>query len=142
MDLEFLSAVDEKDALLRETAHPIHDELSPYHDGDFRRANASTDVGDVSWICPTAQAHTATFVSGTPGHSWQATTVGKTTAAHKMMLYAAKSMAALAVELIRDEALLAKAKAEHKKRVGPNGYRCPIPAGVKPRAMNGFSKKE
>ena len=58
--------------------------------------------------------------------------LGKTTAAHKMMLYAAKSMATLAVELIRDEALLAKARAEHKKRVGPNGYRCPIPAGVKP----------
>lgn len=123
-------------------AHPIHNELCPYHDGDFRRANASTDVGDVSWICPTAQAHTAIFVRGTPGHSWQATTVGKSSFAHKMMLYAAKSMATLAVELIDDEALLAAAKAEHKKHVGPNGYRCPIPAGVKPRAMNDFSKEK
>lgn len=120
--------------------HPINSELSVYHDGDVELANASTDVGDVSYICPTAQLHAATFVRGTPGHTWQATAVGKSSQAHKMMLYAAKAMAGLAVELIRDDALLAAAKAEHRERVGKDGYRCPIPAGVKPRAMSSFVK--
>jgi aminobenzoyl-glutamate utilization protein B len=34
---------------------------------------ASTDVGDVSWVVPTGQLTTATYVPGTPGHSWQST---------------------------------------------------------------------
>ncbi len=33
----------------------------------------STDVGDVSWCCPTAQFTTACNALGTPGHSWQYT---------------------------------------------------------------------
>ena len=31
--------------------------------------------------------------------------------------------------------LLEKAKAEHKDRVGPDGYICPIPKGVKPQPI-------
>lgn len=34
---------------------------------------ASTDVGDVSWIVPTSEFRAATYVPGTPGHSWQST---------------------------------------------------------------------
>ena len=30
----------------------------------------STDVGDVSYVCPTAQLNMATYAIGTPGHSW------------------------------------------------------------------------
>lgn len=33
----------------------------------------STDVGDVSYVCPTAQLNMATYAIGTPGHSWQLT---------------------------------------------------------------------
>ena len=32
----------------------------------------STDVGDVSWVVPTVGLRTATWVSGTAAHSWQA----------------------------------------------------------------------
>ena len=31
----------------------------------------STDVGDVSWLTPTAQIHVAAWPNGCPGHSWQ-----------------------------------------------------------------------
>src|SRR6202048_993965 len=47
----------------------------------------STDVGDVSWVVPTVQAHGATYAIGTPGHSWQLTAQGKTPAAHKGMAH-------------------------------------------------------
>jgi len=36
----------------------------------------STDVADVSWVAPTAGLRSATWVSGTPSHSWQATAAG------------------------------------------------------------------
>ena len=38
---------------------------------------ASTDMGDVSWAVPTVQMTTATWVPGTPAHSWQAVAAGR-----------------------------------------------------------------
>jgi aminobenzoyl-glutamate utilization protein B len=38
----------------------------------------STDVGDVSWVVPTAGIRTATWVPGTAAHSWQAVASGGT----------------------------------------------------------------
>ena len=43
----------------------------------------STDVGDVSWVTPTAQCHTSCYAFGTPPHSWQWVAQGKTPLAHK-----------------------------------------------------------
>ena len=31
----------------------------------------STDVGDVSWVCPTQMFIVVTLATGTPGHTWQ-----------------------------------------------------------------------
>ena len=71
--------------------HPIHDELLPYT-GQIEYECGSTDVGDVSWVCPTVQAKAATWAFGTPCHSWQAVTQGVMPLAHKMTLYIAKSL--------------------------------------------------
>lgn len=120
-------------------AHPIHAELLPYT-GQIEYECGSTDVGDVSWLCPTVQAKTATWAFGTPGHSWQTVTQGVMPLAHKMTLYAAKSLAALGAELMVNAGLLAQAKQEHRRLVGPEGYVCPIPKGVKPRSMDSLHK--
>jgi aminobenzoyl-glutamate utilization protein B len=92
----------------------------------------STDVGDVSWVVPTVQARGATYAIGTPGHSWQLTGQGKMPAAHKGLVHVAKVMAATALDAIRDEALLARAKADHQARVGKTPYVCPLPADIDP----------
>lgn len=92
----------------------------------------STDVGDVSWVMPTVQAHAATIAIGTPGHSWQVTAQGKTPAAHKGMTHAAKMMAATAIDVFSDGDLLAAAKKDHQARVGRTPYVCPIPSEVRP----------
>ena len=55
----------------------------------------STDVGDVSWIVPTVHLNIPTFAAGTALHSWQAVAQGKSSIAHKGMLYAAKIMLSL-----------------------------------------------
>jgi aminobenzoyl-glutamate utilization protein B len=92
----------------------------------------STDVGDVSWVVPTVQAHCSTYAIGTPGHSWQLTAQGKTPAAHKGMVHVAKVMAATAVQAIMDEALIPRAKADLAARTKDHPYVCPIPADVGP----------
>lgn len=117
---------------------PLMDDLLPYE--PETQGFSSTDVGDVSWVCPTAQIFTACKAINTPGHSWQETAQGKSSRAKKMTLYAAKVLALGAVELMENAELLAAAKAEHAKRVGPEGYIPPIPKDVKPMAMDSFKK--
>jgi aminobenzoyl-glutamate utilization protein B len=92
----------------------------------------STDVGDVSWVVPTVQARGATYAIGTPGHSWQLTAQGKLPAAHKGLVHVAKVMAGTAVDVIGDEVLLARAKADHEARIGRNPYVCPLPDDLGP----------
>jgi aminobenzoyl-glutamate utilization protein B len=92
----------------------------------------STDVGDVSWVVPTVQARGATYAIGTPGHSWQLTAQGKLPAAHKGLVHVAKVMSGTAIDVIRDEVLLARAKADHEARIGRNPYVCPLPDDLEP----------
>jgi aminobenzoyl-glutamate utilization protein B len=92
----------------------------------------STDVGDVSWAVPTVQARGSVYAIGTPGHSWQLTAQGKLPAAHKGMVHVAKVMAGTALDVLHDETLMARAKADHQARVARTPYVCPIPADVDP----------
>ncbi|MBE5971037.1 MAG: amidohydrolase [Lachnoclostridium sp.] len=106
----------------------------PFHERGIQ-GFGSTDVGDVSWNCPTAQAYVTTWAAGTPGHSWQIVAQGKSGLAHKGLIYAAKTMAGTAIDLIEDPEILVEAKAEFDEAVGADGYLCPIPDGCKPRAI-------
>lgn len=91
----------------------------------------STDVGDVSYVCPTAQLNMATYAIGTSGHSWQLTAQSGCGIGHEGMLAAAKVMAHAAVSAMKDPQLLKKAKEEYVKATGGK-YICPAPAEVKP----------
>ena len=78
----------------------------------------STDVGDVSWLVPTAGIRTATWVPGTAAHSWQAVSAGGTSIGIKGAELAAKTIASTAIDIYKDESLIVTAKAELQKRVG------------------------
>jgi aminobenzoyl-glutamate utilization protein B len=94
--------------------------------------HGSTDVGDVSWIAPTAQCFTTCFAYGTSPHSWQWVAQGKSSMAHKGMLIAAKTIAATALELLATPDLLSQAKTDLHRQRGGKPYVCPIPKDVKP----------
>jgi aminobenzoyl-glutamate utilization protein B len=81
---------------------------------------ASTDVGDVSWRVPTVQLNAATWVPGTPAHSWQAVAAGGMSIGAKGMIVAAKTMALTAAELFTTPATLVAAKAEFDRQRGPD----------------------
>ena len=78
----------------------------------------STDVGDVSWLVPTAGVRTATWVPGTAAHSWQAVSAGGTSIGIKGAELAAKTIASTAIDIYKDKSLIVAAKAELKERVG------------------------
>jgi len=90
------------------------------------RASGSTDVGDVSFAVPTVGLRTATWVPGTPAHSWQAVAAGGTSIGNKGMMVAAKTLTLTAMDLFKDPALVVKAKEEFLKQRGADFQYIPL----------------
>ncbi|HEX8060958.1 MAG TPA: amidohydrolase [Cyclobacteriaceae bacterium] len=79
----------------------------------------STDVGDVSWVVPTAGLSAATWVPGTAAHSWQAVAAGGMSIGNKGMMVAAKTLAGTAIDLFEIPVLITDAKKELEERRPP-----------------------
>jgi aminobenzoyl-glutamate utilization protein B len=94
---------------------------------EFQRPGiGSTDVADVSWTVPTVGLRTATWVPGTPAHSWQATAAGGMSIGYKGMNVASQTLALMGRELFTRPELLAAARAEFEKRRGPDFQYTPM----------------
>jgi aminobenzoyl-glutamate utilization protein B len=113
------------------TDRPLADFIVPL-DAKRNPQIGSTDVGDVSWVVPTVQVHAPTVAIGTPFHTWQVVAQGKSPAAHKAMVQAAKAMAGLGVQALTEPDLIAAAKADLKKRVARTPYVSPLPDDIAP----------
>ena len=83
---------------------------------------ASTDVGDVSHIAPTAQINTATYPMGIGSHTWQATSSSGSSVGMKGMLYAAKVLGASAFDLMTRPDVLKTAQEEFRKATSGEKY--------------------
>lgn len=96
----------------------VTEKIDPF--SDERPGAGSTDVGDVSWAVPTVSCRSATWVPGTPSHSWQAVAAGGTSIGRKGMMIAAKTMTSTAIDLFLNPKIIGDAKAEFDKRRGEN----------------------
>ena len=96
------------------------EKIDPF--SDERAGGGSTDVGDISWVVPTASCRTATWVPGTPAHSWQAVAAGGTSFGRKGMMIAAKTITSTAIDLFLNPQAIIDAKAEFIKRRGNYKY--------------------
>lgn len=85
-----------------------------------RGGAASSDVGDISWVVPTASMGAATWVPGTVAHSWQAVAAGGMGIGPKGMMVAAKTMTLSAIYLFKNPETTLKAKEELLRRRGEN----------------------
>ena len=108
----------------RNGQNAVNNFVMPYVPSDYM-SPGSTDVGDVSWLTPTAQFNAATWPSNCPGHSWQMVATGKTSFAHKAMLYAGCVLAMTAFDLMTEPAILEEARAEFNITAA-EGYDCPL----------------
>ena len=97
--------------------------------------NSSTDVGDVSWVVPTAGLRAATWVPGTSAHSWQAIAAGGTSIGNKGMIVATKTLTLTAIDLFEDPAIVEEAKHERNQRVGSN-FVCESLVGDRPPPLD------
>ncbi len=112
---------------------PLNDFIMPLYSANVFMPG-STDVGDVSWLCPTSQIDAVTWPADVPNHAWQVVACGKSGFAKKGMLMAGKVLAATAIDLMEKPEALAEAKAEFQRR-SASGYVCPIEPGEKPKAI-------
>lgn len=110
---------------------PLHLGLRDFEGQSHFRAG-STDVGDVSWVTPTAQCWTPAWAIGTNPHTWQVVAQGKSPAAHKAMAHAAKTLASTGLSLMTSPELLESVKNEWREKTEGSDYVCPIPADVMP----------
>ncbi|HEP0383039.1 TPA: amidohydrolase [Klebsiella aerogenes] len=110
------------------------DEVAPWAATENVLAG-STDVGDVSWKAPVAQCFSPCFAIGTPLHSWQLVSQGRTSIAHKGMLLAGKILGATAIRLFSDRPLLEASQQELAQVLAVSPYQCPIPRDVVPSIL-------
>jgi len=107
----------------------LHHGVAPLH-RDKSAMPGSTDVGDVSWVTPTAQFTTACYPLGASGHSWQITAASGMSIGHKGMLTAAKVLALTSLDLLLDADLRNRAKEALRKELAGEEYQSPIPAHI------------
>ncbi len=120
---------------MRRQANPyINDFILPLEPHDAV-AFGSSDVGDVSWNCPTAWLYTTLYPAGTVPHSWQWVSCGISSVAHKGMLFAGEVLAGSGIDLIENPVLVDQAKKELQDKIDGHPYQCPIPPLVKPTIL-------
>lgn len=90
------------------------------------KPSGSTDVGDVSFAVPTVGMSAATWVPGTPAHSWQAVAAGGTSIGNKGMMVAAKTLTKTAIALFSDTKLIEQAREEFVHRRGADFRYIPL----------------
>lgn len=87
---------------------------------------ASSDVGDVSYLVPTAQLTASAAIPGTGHHTWQYTAQVGTSIGGKACLAAAKAIGLACTRIFNDPALADQAKKELLEETG-GVYVSPIP---------------
>lgn len=115
--LKIFPSLNRKDVNISDAA-----QVKPYAD-QSDEAFGSTDVGDISWLVPTAGISSATWVPGTAAHSWQAVAAGGMSIGHKGMMVAAKTMALTIMDCLVSPEMLKNAKLELLKRRGGDQFK-------------------
>lgn len=104
--------------------------------GERSGSGGSTDVGDVSWTVPTVGLTTATWVPGTPAHSWQAVAAGGMSIGRKGMVMAAKTLSLTLTDLFENPQLIKDAKAEFEKARGTKEFKYQALVGDRKPALD------
>ena len=134
MDFAFEIVKTQKDpATIGDSAFDI--KPKPWNKAGNIPLPGSSDVGDVSWVCPVTQCGTSTWPKGTAAHSWQAVACGKSDFAHRGMLYAGEIIAATAVDIYQNPEVIETAWKQLSEKTGGLPYNCPIPKEITPTEL-------
>lgn len=110
----------------------MHDGITPFDPHAEPEPGGSTDVANISWVCPTIDLRVANWPRRVPAHSWASTAASGSSAAQKAMLQAAKVLAAAGVDVLTNPDLVAAMRAEFELRAAEFPYVSPVAADAVP----------
>ncbi len=90
----------------------------------------------MSWRVPTGGLRVASYTLGAPGHSWQIVACTGTSIGEKGMIVAARTLAAVTIDLLIDGGVLDRARRDFEKRLGAGAPSYVFPPSQRaPRAI-------
>jgi len=104
----------------------MHAAVSPFEPDAAPESGGSTDVANISWVCPTIDLNVANWPIGVPAHSWASTAASGSTAGYKAMIVASKVMACAGIDVLTQPALVAEMRAEFEKSSATFPYVSPV----------------
>jgi len=93
---------------------------------------ASTDVGDVSLVAPTATLLFPVMIPGSPGHHWSIVASSGSSIGHKGLTAGAKVMACTAIDLLTQPEKLLEVRSEFERLSNEHPYRSFLPQDMWP----------
>lgn len=107
-------------------AQGMHGEIEPFDSAAAPEPGGSTDVANISWVCPTIDLNVANWPRNVPAHSWASTAASGSPAAYKAMNVASKVLACAGVDVLTDPDLVASMRAEFERASAAFPYVSPV----------------
>lgn len=111
----------------------FHAAITPFDPNAEPEPGGSTDVANVSWVCPTIDLDVANWPRDVPAHSWASTAASGSSGGQKAMLVAAKVLACAGVDVLTQPELVAAMRAEFESSTAERGYVSPVGPDDQPR---------
>ena len=108
----------------------LNSRVEPFDETPGPAEGGSTDVGDVSWKIPTINLSVTTAAAGAPWHGWPVVACGGMSIGHRGMIYAAKALAATAIDLYKTPEKISGIASEFREDTKNSPYKAYIPAGA------------
>lgn len=104
----------------------MHSKVSPFEPDAPTEPGGSTDVANISWVCPTIGLSVANWPMEIPAHSWASTAASGSPAAYKAMCVAAKVLACAGVDVLTNPELVSAARVAFEKTSATFPYVSPV----------------
>jgi len=96
-----------------------------------RQNSSSNDIGDITWVVPSATVRFPSVVPGIQAHHWSAGVTPAMSIGHKDAVVGAKVIAASVLDLLTSSELLASAKKQFEQDTGDTKYFSLLPEDAK-----------
>ena len=97
-----------------------------------RQNSSSNDIGDITWVVPSATVRLPSVVPGIQGHHWSAGITPTMSIGHKGAVTGAKAIAASVMDLLTSPELRDAAKKQFEQDTKDSKYFSLLPEGAKP----------
>lgn len=104
----------------------MHTVVEPLDPDPEPEPGGSTDVANISWVCPTIDLSVANWPLDVPAHSWASTAASGSSAGYKAMLTAAKVLASSGVDVLTNPELVRAMRVEFQKSSAKFPYVSPV----------------